>query len=307
MRRRVAGGAVGAWAAAATLLLAACEGDAGKVERREGGAESSPRGALAAAASAPVWSDLVTALGAPDATALQALLARGCDAAQEGPQGQRALVLAGAAGRVDLLRVLLEQGQVPIDQREEERGETALMAAAGAGHEAAVDLLLAKGADPSLVGGVFTDDLPVATARGLAAAAGHEALAAKLEATGGAWEEHQGALVLMDRITVSPVGVDLPVQLTLGRQEGRWGRLVLNVHDRPVALEDDATSLGPARRSERLFRIPLTWKQGREQGRQDVLFNQPNAGEDVMAAVLELPLPRGHVRLEIELRPLHVE
>lgn len=312
------------WIAAAGLLLAGCEGSAelaekvAALERRQRELEArlaelearrapAPAAASEAGRAAPGWTELAAALEAPDAPAqVRALIGRGLDAGQAGPDGQRALVLAAAAGKLELVEALLQEGKVPLDQREEERGETALMAAATAGHTAVVELLLAAGADPTLVGGVFEGD-PFATARGLAEAAGHEELARKLVEASWSWASHQGALVLMDRVVVSPMGLGAPVELAIGRQEGPWGRLSFTVEGEPLALEDDATSLGPATRNQSLYRIPLTWRQGEASGRQDVLFNHPNAGEEVMAAVVELRLPSGRVRLELEVRPLPVE
>ncbi|MBQ9579035.1 MAG: ankyrin repeat domain-containing protein [Ottowia sp.] len=63
-----------------------------------------------------------------------------------------ALTLAAQAGNLPVVQVLLEalraQGELVVDAADVDVGVTALMAAAGAGHAAVVEALLAAGADP---------------------------------------------------------------------------------------------------------------------------------------------------------------
>ena len=327
------------WLGAGALLLGGCSGDgdlAGRVEALErrqgelvarlGALESRPSGAAggpaapssqpAAARGTPVpWPEVVSALAGPEAEAVakvRALLQRGADLDGAGPNGERALVLAAQKGQVGLLKVLLEEARLPIDQREENQGLTALMAAAASQNTQVAEVLLAAGADATLLSGLWPEDRggPFLTARGLAEPSGARDLAIKLEAAAGARSDLQGLVMLVDRVQVMPPpgAPPEPLLLVLGRQEGAWGQLELEVGREPLILsEEEGTSIVAAVSNENLYRVPLTWRRGAQGGRHDLVVNHPNASELVIGGVVELDLPEGRVRVDLVMRPLDVE
>lgn len=77
----------------------------------------------------------------------EALLARGADPADGGPEGARPLLAAAAHGQLGVLRALIERGERP-DWGAEDDAELVLVAAARHGLPEAVEALLAAGADP---------------------------------------------------------------------------------------------------------------------------------------------------------------
>ncbi|MEZ4292569.1 MAG: caspase family protein [Myxococcota bacterium] len=86
---------------------------------------------------------------------------RGADPAAGDAAGVTALHAAAAAGRGDVVELLLARG-VFVDQAEFD-GDTALANASALGHEAVVRILLAHGADPSIPGS--RGDRPIQLAR----------------------------------------------------------------------------------------------------------------------------------------------
>lgn len=76
------------------------------------------------------------------------------------------LVLSAARGDRALVHLLLEKGARPDERCGCDTGETALFAAAAAGHTEVVRALLAAGADPNAVNGVGHGPLHVAVMRG---------------------------------------------------------------------------------------------------------------------------------------------
>ncbi|WP_149535254.1 ankyrin repeat domain-containing protein [Siccirubricoccus phaeus] len=115
------------------------------------------------------------AVMAGDAARVQAMLAAEPGLAAPGRgDGADPVVLAARHGRVAVLRLLLQAGGVAQPEGDPAGPPTALMAAAAAGQEEAVALLLEHGADPAL------RDRQGRTAADLAAAAGHHALHRRL-------------------------------------------------------------------------------------------------------------------------------
>lgn len=90
----------------------------------------------------PLW--LASTNG--DAAILTALLNAGADANEKLPLGRTPLMLASRTGNVDAIKVLLDHG-ANVNVKETLRGTTALMWAADEGHAAAIQLLIARGAD----------------------------------------------------------------------------------------------------------------------------------------------------------------
>jgi ankyrin repeat protein len=74
------------------------------------------------------------------------LLTAGADPNERGPNGETALMMASRTGAVDAMTVLLKAG-AEVNATETLRGTTALMWAAAQSHPAAVQLLIAHGAD----------------------------------------------------------------------------------------------------------------------------------------------------------------
>lgn len=299
------------------LVLIGCDGGTPAPPPRPS-EPAAPVASLAAVASldpAAAWKELADALAGPEAEAkVRALIGRGFDPAAAGPEGERALVLAARAKRHEVLRLLLQEARVDPDQREEERGETALMAAAAAVDSAAIDLLLRAGADPTLVSGPW--DPPheqLETARQLLVEAeGDPALIERLVEGLDERSGNKGGIVLLDRVVLIPPpgGLLQPVKLRFGRSTGEWGALEYDVQRDPV-VDESGTSLIESRRGAQLVRVELRWQRGAHSGRRDLVFNKPNAGEigerSAMGAVSEIELPEGILRVEAELRPLEIE
>ena len=80
------------------------------------------------------------------AALVEALLAAGADAETASPGGDTPLMVAARTGRVDVLRLLLDAGAA-VAPTETWKGQTAVMWAAAEGHAAAVQTLVAAGAD----------------------------------------------------------------------------------------------------------------------------------------------------------------
>ncbi|MCO6416272.1 ankyrin repeat domain-containing protein [Siccirubricoccus sp. KC 17139] len=115
------------------------------------------------------------AVMAGDAASVRAMLAAEPHlAAPRRGDGTDPVVLAARHGRVEVLRLLLQAGGVAQAEGDPDGPPTALMAAAEAGQEEAVALLLEYGADPAL------RDRQGRTAADLAEAAGHHALRRRL-------------------------------------------------------------------------------------------------------------------------------
>jgi ankyrin repeat protein len=74
------------------------------------------------------------------------LLEGGADAGSANADGETALMVAARTGKTDAVNLLLARGADP-NGKEGWRGQTALMWAAAEGHAAVIDLLVARGAD----------------------------------------------------------------------------------------------------------------------------------------------------------------
>jgi ankyrin repeat protein len=81
---------------------------------------------------------------------LDALLGRGADLTVASPEGTTPLMIAARVGRVDALDALLRHGAAAgVNAREQWKGQSALMWAAGEGHVAVISTLIERGADIS--------------------------------------------------------------------------------------------------------------------------------------------------------------
>jgi ankyrin repeat protein len=74
------------------------------------------------------------------------LLSAGADPNERGPEGETPLMLASRAGNLDSIKVLLDH-KADINAKDKIRGTTALMWASEQAHPAAVQLLIARGAN----------------------------------------------------------------------------------------------------------------------------------------------------------------
>src|SRR5260370_39493406 len=74
------------------------------------------------------------------------LLNAGADPTERGPEGETPLMLASRAGNLDAIKVLLDH-KADINMKDKIRGTTALMWASEQAHPAAVQLLIARGAN----------------------------------------------------------------------------------------------------------------------------------------------------------------
>ena len=119
--------------------------------------------------------DFLTAVGQGDAPAVAAMLAADPSlAAPRSGQAADPVALAARHGHLAVLRLLLERGAMEAAEGDPREAPTALMAAASAGQQDAVALLLEHGADPAL------RDPAGRTAADLATEAGHADLARRL-------------------------------------------------------------------------------------------------------------------------------
>ncbi len=110
-----------------------------------------------------------------DVEKLKRILAEGTDINFTSENEKTALHFAAANNKVKALKLLLSIPNCVIDHQCT-KGETPLLAAAKAGHEAAVSALLAAGARPDV------KDFRGQSAENLAAKAGHQAIVAMLRA-----------------------------------------------------------------------------------------------------------------------------
>src|SRR5579864_5702718 len=74
------------------------------------------------------------------------LLKAGADPNERGPEGETPLMLASRAGNLEAIKVLLDH-KADINEKDRIRGTTALMWASEQSHPAAVQLLIARGAN----------------------------------------------------------------------------------------------------------------------------------------------------------------
>ena len=79
---------------------------------------------------------------------IEKLLKGGADPNERGPEGETPLMLAARAGNLEAIKVLLDN-KADVNAKEKIRGTTALMWASEQVHPAAVQLLVARGADVS--------------------------------------------------------------------------------------------------------------------------------------------------------------
>jgi ankyrin repeat protein len=108
-----------------------------------------------------VAGQLLGAASSGDCDVVSELLARGANPDVAGPWNDRALQCAAGCGRADIVRLLLNRG-AKVNYRHENRGWTALIAAAQRGYVEIVRMLIEAGADPLIP---FEDDMPQVTAR----------------------------------------------------------------------------------------------------------------------------------------------
>jgi len=90
--------------------------------------------------------DLLEAVDADDMSRIQNLLNEGLDVNGMNEQGWSALMIAASKGRMDILRLLIENGAA-LDLKNHQGGQTALIFAAHWGHVEVVRYLIAKGAN----------------------------------------------------------------------------------------------------------------------------------------------------------------
>jgi ankyrin repeat protein len=83
------------------------------------------------------------------ATMIDALIKAGADAAKADETGTTPLMLVAASGSADAIKVLLDHG-AQVNAMESAHGQTALVFAAAHNRDAAVKLLIARGANPEL-------------------------------------------------------------------------------------------------------------------------------------------------------------
>ncbi|MDN3565745.1 ankyrin repeat domain-containing protein [Paeniroseomonas aquatica] len=119
--------------------------------------------------------EFLAAVGQGDASAVAEMLAADPHLAAPRP-GEAAdpVALAACHGHLAVLRLLLDRGAMGAAEGDPREAPTALMAAAGAGQQEAVALLLEHGADPAL------RDPVGRTAADHATEAGHADLARRL-------------------------------------------------------------------------------------------------------------------------------
>jgi ankyrin repeat protein len=94
-------------------------------------------------------SPLALAIANGNAAMVRVLLQAGARADQPAISGETLLMRAAEVGVPEVVELLLQQG-MPVDERESQLGQTALMFAARAGHAGVVATLLAHGAEPNV-------------------------------------------------------------------------------------------------------------------------------------------------------------
>jgi len=149
------------------LTIAAGNGHEKLVERLLGA------GAKADGGSAKITA-LTQGLRAGSNATVKLLLDAGADPNRAAADGRKPLMLASRVGLDESVRTLLDKG-ADVNGRNKQDGSTALMWAANNGHKRLVDLLIERGADPSLTA---KDGW---TAGEAARMAGHVDIADKLE------------------------------------------------------------------------------------------------------------------------------
>ena len=143
------------------------------------------RGAEVNVVSRNGWTALMIAAAKGYATVARVLLRHGARPAIPDIYGWTPLMRAVYAGHADVVRLLLESRRAEVNARDE-HGDTALHRAAERGDLDSIRLLLRYGADPAL------RDAEGLTPAQIAAASGHEAVAALLAQKRRREEIHQG-------------------------------------------------------------------------------------------------------------------
>jgi ankyrin repeat protein len=114
---------------------------------------------------------LVECARAGDAKAVQELLEKGAPVNGQDYFGTTALIIAASEGHADVVKVLLAQPGIEVDEKNKSSGSTALAMAAYKGHVDIIELLVAAGANINETDDGNNTPLMYAAQQGHAAAA----------------------------------------------------------------------------------------------------------------------------------------